>query len=92
MSNENMQDHYEVGYKKPPKDSQFRKGISGNPRGRPRKSLDFNDQLIRESRSFMTIHENGQKIRISKQEVVIKQLVKLAMTGNTRGLQIYLEA
>ena len=56
MSNEDMQDHYEVGYKKPPKDSQFQKGISGNPIGRPRKSLDFNDQLIRESRSIMTIH------------------------------------
>jgi hypothetical protein len=27
---------YEVGYGKPPKDRQFRKGQSGNPGGRPR--------------------------------------------------------
>jgi hypothetical protein len=69
MSNENMQDDYEVGYKKPPKNSQVQKGIFGNTRGRPRKSLDLNDQLIRESRSFMTIHENGQKIRISSKNL-----------------------
>jgi hypothetical protein len=87
MSNENMQDDYEVGYKKPPKNSQFQKGIFGNTRGRPRKSLDLNDQLIRESRSFMTIHENGQKDKDFEQELVIKQLVKLAMTRDTRAFK-----
>ena len=25
---------YDVGYRKPPKHSQFKKGVSGNPRGR----------------------------------------------------------
>ena len=28
---------YEVGYGRPPKKSQFRKGQSGNPSGRPKK-------------------------------------------------------
>lgn len=32
--NENKSD---AGFKKPPKHSQFKKGRSGNPRGRPRK-------------------------------------------------------
>lgn len=27
---------YEVGYGKPPEDTRFRKGQSGNPRGRPK--------------------------------------------------------
>jgi hypothetical protein len=29
---------YEVGYAKPPKSSQFSKGVSGNPKGRPRET------------------------------------------------------
>ena len=35
-----MSDDYEVGYKKPPKKHQFRKGKSGNPNGRPKKKVD----------------------------------------------------
>lgn len=32
---------YDVGYGKPPASSRFRKGVSGNPKGRPRKSPEF---------------------------------------------------
>ena len=91
MSKDNTQDDYEVGYGKPPKDSQFQKGVSGNPRGRPKNSLNFDDELIRESNSLMTVNENGQRKRISKHKVAIKQLIKLAMTGNTQALRMYLD-
>jgi hypothetical protein len=79
----------EVGYGKPPKNTQFQKGISGNPRGRPKKAPDFDHQLIRESKSLMTINENGRRRRSSKHEVVIKQLMKQAMTGSTQASRIY---
>jgi hypothetical protein len=32
---------YEVGYAKPPRENRFRKGRSGNPRGRPRGSKNL---------------------------------------------------
>jgi hypothetical protein len=59
------------------------------PRGRPRKSLDFDHELIRESKSFITINENGRKRRISKHDVVVKQLMKQAMTGGAQAFRIY---
>jgi hypothetical protein len=91
MSKDKTQDDYEVGYGKPPKDTQFQKGVSGNPNGRPKKCRNFDEELIRESNSLMTINENGQRKRISKHEVVIKQLLKQAMTGSTHAQRMYLD-
>ena len=41
VSKKKRMDSYEVGYGKPPKNTQFQKGVSGNPTGRPKKALDF---------------------------------------------------
>jgi hypothetical protein len=89
MSNDDTQDEYEVGYGKPPKNRQFQKGMSGNPRGRPKKSQDFHSILMKESRSLIPINENGRRSRISKQEALIKQLLNKAMTGNIPASRIY---
>jgi hypothetical protein len=82
MSEKNTPDSYDIGYGKPPRDTQFKKGVSGNPKGRPKKALDFEHELIKESKSLMTINENGRSKRISKHKAVIKQLINKAMSGN----------
>jgi hypothetical protein len=87
-SNEN----YEVGYGKPPKSTRFKKGASGNPSGRPKKLLDFDEEFLREARSPITIHENGCSRRIAKHKAVIKQLVNNAIKGSSSGLRMYREA
>jgi hypothetical protein len=89
MSKDKTQDDYEVGYGKPPKDTRFQKGISGNPKGRPKKSLDFYDELIRESKSLMTVNENGQRKRISKLQGIVKQLTNKALSGNTPTIRTW---
>jgi hypothetical protein len=60
MSNIDELEDYEVGYGKPPKSGQFKKGISGNPSGRPKKPSDFLSVLMKELESKVTIHESGK--------------------------------
>ncbi len=80
----------EVGYGKPPKHTQFPKGVSGNPKGRPKKAPNFDHELIRESKSSITINDNGRRSRISKHSGVIKQLINKALTGNISAARTYL--
>lgn len=86
-----MSDSYEVGYGRPPKSTQFQKGISGNPKGRPKKVRDFDHELLRESRTPITLNENGSRRRISKHEAAIKQLINKAISGNIPALRTYLD-
>jgi hypothetical protein len=63
-----------VGYKKPPKKHQFKKGVCPNPTGRPRKRLSMRDELNEELSKVVII--DGK--RITKQRVWIKSIVTAA--------------
>jgi Family of unknown function (DUF5681) len=90
MSEKNTSESYEVGYGKPPRSTQFKKGVSGNPNGRPKKAPDFDAELIREFKSLITINDNGRRARISKFQGIVKQLTNKALTGNISALRIFL--
>jgi hypothetical protein len=77
-----MPRRYEVGYGKPPERSRFRKGRSGNPRGRPKQPLDFQSQVIAELRSTLSIVEGGKKRKIQKLEAFCRAIVVRAIQGD----------
>jgi hypothetical protein len=71
---------YKVGYKKPPLHTRFKKGQSGNPRGRPRGAKNFSSVLNDALNQPVFVSENGRRRKISKRELGIRQLVnKFAM-------------
>ncbi len=74
-----------VGYKKPPKASQFKPGHSGNPNGRPKKTKDFEKLVAEELDQTVQITENGEKKTLTKREIMAKDLVNRAIKGDHRS-------
>jgi len=80
LSNEDTEQDF-VGYRNAPLASRFRKGQSGNPKGRPRgrrKELPYETVLGRE----VTIRENGRERRVTAAEAFLLQLIKLGLDGD----------
>src|SRR3974390_676443 len=74
-----------VGYGKPPKSGQFKPGKSGNPKGRPKGSLNLATDLAEELSEKITVREDGQARRASKQRALIKALMAKALQGDIRA-------
>jgi hypothetical protein len=69
----------EVGYGRPPKQTQFKKGQSGNPKGRPKKrsKTEFDlDKIIDRS---MVVTVNGEPRAMQPKEVELRLLVEKAL-------------
>jgi hypothetical protein len=81
-----------VGYRKPPRATQFKRGKSGNPKGRPRGSKNLNSIIQKELRARVPVTENGSRKMISKERAIAKQLVNRALTGDARLLSLLIKA
>jgi hypothetical protein len=91
MSSGDEFDDYEIGYGKPPKSGQFKKGTSGNPSRRPKKPTDSVSVLMRELDSKLTINESGQRKVITKLEGIWNQSVNKAVTGDPKLVRLVLD-
>lgn len=84
-------DHEQVGYKQPPKATKFRKGQSGNPRGRPRNShreIPYDAVLGQ----IVTIREDGRERRVTAAEAFLLQLTQKGLAGDSVAARASLEA
>ena len=77
----------DVGYGKPPKNSRFKVGRSGNPKGRPKGSLNLATVLQRTLRETIVIDKNGRRQEITKLEAAIVELVGKATSGDGHAIR-----
>jgi hypothetical protein len=77
---------YEIGFGRPPKATQFKKGISGNKKGRPKGAKNIATLFHQEMYQRVLISENGQRRTITKIEAALKQLTNKAATGDPKAI------
>ena len=82
---------YQVGYGKPPRHSQFQRGQSGNPRGRPAGSKNLATLVNEALNEPVIVVEDGGRRKISKREAIIKQLVNRSAKADWRAIKILLD-
>ena len=89
-------DDEQVGHCKPPKKTQFQKGRSGNPSGRPRGArnkvtqADFETMFISEAYRQIEIAENGRPLKMTVIQAAVRRLGLEAARGDRKALQTLL--
>ena len=82
---------YEVGWGRAPKKTQFKPGQSGNPNGRPRIMRKQSTYLREVLEEKIQIEERGRMRTITMGQAIIRRSLSLALKGNTKALQFWIE-
>jgi hypothetical protein len=80
-----------VGRGKPPKHTQFRKGTTGNPKGRPKGSKNLSTYIMEAARDHVTATVGGRIRKISKIQATAMQLATKAAGGDHAAMGKFLD-
>jgi Family of unknown function (DUF5681) len=76
-----------VGYGRPPEHSRFKPGTSGNPKGRPKVPKSLGSAVDAFLSEKITVTEQGRIQKIAKRDVIAKQLVNKAASGDLAAIR-----
>lgn len=82
----NDQDKHPVGYMSPPEHTRFKKGKSGNPKGRPKKQDDIYTVLQRVLKR--KVRMGGADRQMPIREALIRKLKEMALSGDLRAISL----
>lgn len=76
---------YEVGYKRPPAQTRFKPGQSGNPKGRPKGTPNHRTTVNKVMNEKVSIREGDKIRRVNKFEAVLQAQTNKGMKGDARS-------
>jgi hypothetical protein len=85
---------YAVGYRKPPRETRFKKGQSGNPKGRPKKKSpkeQLRALLAQELNERVVITTKGGPRSITMFEAMLRQISGKAACGQAWAAKFLIE-
>lgn len=81
---------YDVGYGKPPNQTRFQSGKSGNPKGRPKGSKNLATIVLREARRPVRVNGPGGVRTVTKAEAAVLQLANQSVQGDLAAQRQFL--
>lgn len=82
---------YDIGYRRPPPGGQFKKGASGNPKGRPKGSKNFFTLLEQELNQMITVNEGGRRKTVTRMQAIVMRLISAALQGDPKAVAALLD-
>jgi hypothetical protein len=84
-------DHeYEVGYRRPPRHSRFKKGQSGNARGKTRGTKSIATLFKQALLATVPVIQNGRQTKPTKLWFILAQLINQAVRGQYASIRLVL--
>lgn len=91
MSKKNNGGNYKIGHKKPPKETQWQKGESGNPNGRPKKKPStFESEVFAVICKKIVVSVGGKQVELTKRQLLIDQIITRAIKGEPTMVRLAL--
>jgi Family of unknown function (DUF5681) len=74
-----------VGYGRPPVETRFKPGVSGNPAGRPKQSRNLKTIIRNALTAHVTVREGEKKRSVTKLEGIVLRQLESALKGNEKA-------
>jgi hypothetical protein len=81
--------HYAVGYGRPPVATRFRPGGIGNPKGRPKKKRTVGQDLEEAGMTRVRTEVKGRPKFMTAQQVMLHNLVRTGVRGDIGAARLY---
>ena len=84
-------DDYKVGYRRPPRQWQFKTGRSGNRRGRPISKPTANDMILAMAQDKVSVLEGGKMKKMNNLSIAFAKMTLKAANGDFKAIKATLE-